>query len=82
MLVIRIGITKMLVRIASREDPDQTASSSESALFVKAFLQAITVQNFRIFTICQPLTKLSLAHRLNTILFFMLFLARHLLVIC
>ena len=27
MLVIRDGIDKMLVRIANREDPDQTASS-------------------------------------------------------
>ena len=29
----------MLVRIANREDPDQTASSSVSALFVQAILQ-------------------------------------------
>ena len=38
MLVIRAGIHKMLVRIANREDPDQTASSEAvwfgSALFV------------------------------------------------
>ena len=38
MLVIRSGIHKMRVRIAIREDPDQTASSeavwSGSALFV------------------------------------------------
>ena len=38
MLVIKSGIHKMLVRIANREDPDQTASSeavwSGSALFV------------------------------------------------
>ena len=27
MLVIRAGIQKLLVRIANREDPDQTASS-------------------------------------------------------
>ena len=37
MLVFRPGIHKMLVRIADRKDPDQTASSeavlSESALF-------------------------------------------------
>ena len=42
MLVIRAGIHKMLVRIANREDPDQTASSeavwSESVLFGYAFL--------------------------------------------
>ena len=28
MLVFRAGIRKMLVRIANREDPDQTASSA------------------------------------------------------
>ena len=30
MLVIRAGIHKMLIRIANREDPNQTASSSEA----------------------------------------------------
>ena len=38
MLVLRAGIHKIAVRIANREDPDQTASSeavwSGSALFV------------------------------------------------
>ena len=47
MLVFRAGIYKMLVRIANREDPDQTASSetvwSGSALFVYAFLAATRV---------------------------------------
>ena len=42
MLIIRAVIYKMLVRIANREDPDQTASSeavwSGSALFVYTFL--------------------------------------------
>ena len=42
MLVIRVGIYKMLVGIANREDPDQTASLetvwSGFALFVYAFL--------------------------------------------
>ena len=42
MLVIRDRIHKMFIRIANREDPDQTASLeagwSESALFVLAFL--------------------------------------------
>ena len=42
MLVIMAGIHKMLVRIANREDPDQTASEeavwSGPSLFVKAFL--------------------------------------------
>ena len=42
MLGIKAGIHKLLVRIANREDPDQTASSeavwSGSALFVQVFL--------------------------------------------
>ena len=42
MLILKAGTHKMLVRIANREDPDQTASSeavcSGSALFVLAFL--------------------------------------------
>ena len=42
MLVIKAGIQKKLVRIANREDPDQTASEeavwSGSALFVMPFL--------------------------------------------
>ena len=41
MLDIRTGINKNVVRIANREEPDQTASSetvwSGSALFVQAF---------------------------------------------
>ena len=32
MLVIRAGVHKMLVRIANREDPDQTASQKQSDL--------------------------------------------------
>ena len=31
LVVIRAGIHKMIVRIANREDSDQTASSSEAA---------------------------------------------------
>ena len=31
MLAVRAGIHKMLVRIANREEPDQTASSEETA---------------------------------------------------
>ena len=56
MLVIRAGISKKLVRIANREDPDQTASSetvwsgSAAALFVKAFFGR---QNFLTFTVIQ-----------------------------
>ena len=42
MMVIRAGIYKILVRIANKEDPDQTASSEAvwfwSTLFVYAFL--------------------------------------------
>ena len=45
MLLIRAGIHKMLVRIANREDPNQTASSEAvwfvSAYFVWAFLQTM-----------------------------------------
>ena len=40
----------MLVRMANREDPDQTASSG-SALFVKALLKATSIRNFRAFTV-------------------------------
>ena len=45
----------MLVRVANREDPDQTASSeavsSGSSFFVKAsFQQANSVRNFRTFS--------------------------------
>ena len=53
MLVFRAGIHKMVVRIANREDPEQTASSvavcSGSALFVLVFRQATSVRNFRSF---------------------------------
>ena len=38
MLLFRAGIHKMFVKVANKEDPDQTASSSGSALFVQAFL--------------------------------------------
>ena len=56
MLFIRDGIHKILVRIANREDPDQTASSeavlSGSALFVsRHFWQATSVRIFRTFTV-------------------------------
>ena len=43
--VIQVGSHKMLVRIANREDPNQTASSESvcpgSVLFVEAFLAGI-----------------------------------------
>ena len=53
----KAGIHNMLVRIANREDPDQTASCeavwSGSALFVYAFI----FQNFRTLTSCQIILK-------------------------
>ena len=53
-LVWRAGIQKMLVRIANRDDPDQTASSeavwSGSARLSRLFWQASSVRNFRTFT--------------------------------
>ena len=55
MLVIRIGIHKMLVRIANRKDPDQTASEeavwSGLHCLSRHFWQATSVRNFRTFTI-------------------------------
>ena len=45
MFVIRAGTHKMLVRKASRENPDQTA------LCLGLFQQATSVQNFRTLTI-------------------------------
>ena len=53
MLVFRAEIYFMLVRIANKKDPDQTASSEDwsgSALFVKVFLKATSVWNYE-FTI-------------------------------
>ena len=45
----------MVVSLANREDPDQTASSEAiqcgSVLFVYVFWQAISVQNFRTFIV-------------------------------
>ena len=54
MLFFKAESQKMLVKIANRKDPDQTASSEAvcyvSALF-RPFWQATSVQNFRIFTV-------------------------------
>ena len=53
----RAGIYKMLVRIANRDDTNQTASLSDMGLHClftnRYFLQATIVQNFRmqVFTI-------------------------------
>ena len=41
----------MLVRIANREDPDQEAVRSGSALLSRPFWQATCVPSFRTFTI-------------------------------
>ena len=48
MLVFRAGIYKLLVRIANREDPDQTASSEMQSVLglhclSRPFWQAISV---------------------------------------
>ena len=48
MLVYRTGIHKMLVRIANREDPGQTASDHLS----RPFWWATSVQNFRTYRKC------------------------------
>ena len=51
MLIIMTVIHKMLVKVANREDPDQTASSeavwSGSALFVYDFLPSIYCSKFQ-----------------------------------
>ena len=55
MLVTKAGIHKILITIANREDPDQTASaeavSSGSALFVQVICQAASVLSFRTLTV-------------------------------
>ena len=55
MLVFRAGIHKFLVRIANREDLDQTASTEAVRpglpCLPKSFWQATSVQNFRTFTV-------------------------------
>ena len=58
MLVIKAGIHKMLVRIANREDPDQTASSELSSSLIWActvclglFFKATSVRNLRTFSV-------------------------------
>ena len=57
MLVFRAGIYKLLVRIANREDLDQTASSEMQSVLglhclSRPFWQAISVRNLRTFTVC------------------------------
>ena len=49
---IGIGIPKILVRIANRDDPGQTASSEAGVLCLfKPFPQATNVLNYRTFTV-------------------------------
>ena len=51
MLVFRAGIHKILVRIANREDSDQTASSNLGLpCLSRPFWQATLVPDFRTFT--------------------------------
>ena len=50
MLVYKAGIHKMDVRIANREDPDQTASDLGMHCLSMLFWQATSVWNFRKFT--------------------------------
>ena len=51
MLVIRARIHKMLVRIANREDPNQTASDLGLHRVLRPLWQAISFLNFRTFTL-------------------------------
>ena len=54
MLIIRAEIHKMLVRIANREDPDQTlVKQSDLGLgfLYRPFYQATSVRNFRTFIV-------------------------------
>ena len=51
MFLFRAGIYKMLVRIANREDPDQTASDLGLHCLSMLFWQATSVQSFRTFTV-------------------------------
>ena len=51
MLVIRADVHKMLVRIATKETPYQTADLGLPCLS-KSFWQANNVQNFRTLTVC------------------------------
>ena len=51
MWVIRAGIHKLFVRIANREEPDQTASLEAVCFGSRPFWQATSVQNFRTFTV-------------------------------
>ena len=51
MWVNRAGIHKLFVRIANREDPDQTASSEAVCFGSRPFWLATSVQNFRTLTV-------------------------------
>ena len=51
MVVIWAGIHRMLVRMANKVDPDQTASDLGLPCLSRLFKQATNVQNFRTFTL-------------------------------
>ena len=51
LLVTRAGIHKMLVRIANREDPDQTASDPGLRCLPMPLWQATSVRNFKTFAV-------------------------------
>ena len=55
MMVIKAGNCKLLVRIANREDPDQSKKQSDLGLrcLLRPVWQVTSVQNFRTFTICK-----------------------------
>ena len=56
MMVIRAGILKLFIRIASREYPGQTASSDLGLPCLnRPFWQATSVRNFRTLTIIKNL---------------------------
>ena len=59
-----VEIHKMLVRIANREDPDQTASSEVCTVWLMArlFWTATSVQNLRTFTVTLFSTIFQLYH--------------------
>ena len=50
-MFVRAGIHRMFVRIANREDPDQTASDLGLSCLSRFFLLASSVRNFRTFTV-------------------------------
>ena len=66
-MFIRARIHKMIVRIANREDPDQTADLGLHCSS-RPFWQTTSVQNFRTFTVC-AFNKLSVIESIVTLFF-------------